>query len=271
MGKITTFVVWLLIPIVNFYVFYRFGQQKSVDQFCDKPVVVVQQNVLQPPVSSCKKVPLISPFCDVNKNLSSRRPSLEMVNTAQFDKYRSAKLAPMIFPAQTSLLNPFTGYQCNHYDNVWTSREFGSCVAVVFVNNTRIPFSSLRFDQDVNEVGVSKSNPPRKSEGPIPIFEGNVYNKNKLRPVGTFRKVPKDRGRDRFKEKMMPFLNFFNGPWGIGSQVASKLRSRGLTPGDDVVVMVVNEGEIDLFLNFACSARLHNITLDNFLVFAGSR
>jgi hypothetical protein len=34
--------------------------------------------------------------------------------------------------------------------------------------------------------------------------------------------------------------------------------------------MVVNEGETDLFLNFACSCRLHGIRLRNILVFAGS-
>ena len=35
--------------------------------------------------------------------------------------------------------------------------------------------------------------------------------------------------------------------------------------------MVINEGEIDLYLNFACSCRLHDISMSNVIVFAGSR
>ena len=38
-----------------------------------------------------------------------------------------------------------------------------------------------------------------------------------------------------------------------------------------MTVMVVNEGEIDLYLNFACSCRLHDISMKNVIVFAGSR
>jgi hypothetical protein len=34
--------------------------------------------------------------------------------------------------------------------------------------------------------------------------------------------------------------------------------------------MVVNEGEVDLFLNFACSCQQHDIRTTNILVFAGS-
>ena len=43
-----------------------------------------------------------------------------------------------------------------------------------------------------------------------------------------------------------------------------------LNPGDDIVVMVVNEGELDLFVNFACSCRFHSISMSHILVFAGS-
>jgi hypothetical protein len=51
----------------------------------------------------------------------------------------------------------------------------------------------------------------------------------------------------------------------------AKLDSRMIVVGSDVVVTVVNQGEMDLFLNFACSCRQHGISLSNFLVFAGSR
>jgi hypothetical protein len=49
------------------------------------------------------------------------------------------------------------------------------------------------------------------------------------------------------------------------------LDKNGIKAGDDVTAMVVNEGEIDLYLNFACSCRLHDIPMKNVIVFAGSR
>ena len=52
---------------------------------------------------------------------------------------------------------------------------------------------------------------------------------------------------------------------------AAVLAKNNVKKGDDLTVMVVNEGEIDLYLNFACSCRLHNLTMSNVIVFAGSR
>eukprot|EP01034_Spumella_vulgaris_P027690 gene27690-34452_t len=98
-------------------------------------------------------------------------------------------------------------------------------------------------------------------------FALNLHNEGKMRPTGFFRKVPKDRGRERLKQKLGPFLNFFEE---IQAQLTAKLETNGISKGDDVVVMVVNEGEIDLFLNFACSCKLHDISLKKVLVFAGS-
>jgi hypothetical protein len=44
----------------------------------------------------------------------------------------------------------------------------------------------------------------------------------------------------------------------------------GKRPGDDVVLMVMNEGEMDLLLNLACSCHVHNITATNMVVVAAS-
>ena len=49
------------------------------------------------------------------------------------------------------------------------------------------------------------------------------------------------------------------------------LQKNKVREGDDLTVMVINEGEIDLYLNFACSCRLHDISMSNVIVFAGSR
>ena len=49
------------------------------------------------------------------------------------------------------------------------------------------------------------------------------------------------------------------------------LSERSIEEGSDLTVMVVNEGEIDLYLNFACSCHVHDISMNNVIVFAGSR
>jgi hypothetical protein len=46
-----------------------------------------------------------------------------------------------------------------------------------------------------------------------------------------------------------------------------------LKPGDDVILIVLNDGEIDIFINFACSLRAHGLEasyLHRVVVFAGS-
>ena len=49
-----------------------------------------------------------------------------------------------------------------------------------------------------------------------------------------------------------------------------KLNMRGYVKGDSIVVMVVNAGEVDLFMNWACSCHHNNISISNALVFTGS-
>lgn len=93
----------------------------------------------------------------------------------------------------------------------------------------------------------------------------------KLRPTGFFRRPPSDKDRDSVNTKFKIFLqNFHNESGGILEQLRNKLAANNIKAGDDVIVMVVNEGEIDLFMNFACSCHLHDISLNKLMVFAGS-
>ena len=48
------------------------------------------------------------------------------------------------------------------------------------------------------------------------------------------------------------------------------LKAWGKVPGDDIVLMVMNEGEMDLLVNFACSCRTHNISMSHMMVVAAS-
>ena len=57
----------------------------------------------------------------------------------------------------------------------------------------------------------------------------------------------------------------------IETLMRGKFSEKNVAVGGDVVVMVVNDGELDLFLNFACSCHDHNIPMNNMIVFAGSK
>jgi hypothetical protein len=201
-------------------------------------------------------------FLDIN---------LEFVDSKKFDKWRSDTMASMQFPFHTSILQLSHTQSCSSYDSFWTDLSTDSCAIVVYVNNSQVPYPSLRYDDDVNEAGISTKNPWHHSDGTPPkAFSNELNTKYFQRPVGTFRKLPRDKGRVRLKEKMFPLLENFDGPTGIAKQVKLKLSTGGFKKGDDITVMVVNEGEIDLYMNFACSCQLHDLSLKNLLVFAGS-
>jgi len=68
----------------------------------------------------------------------------------------------------------------------------------------------------------------------------------------------------------LPFLQYHDGPRGIAAQLDAKLALHGISKGDDATLMVVNEGEVDLWLNFACSCQQNHISMRNVFVFCGS-
>ena len=105
-----------------------------------------------------------------------------------------------------------------------------------------------------------------------PIVRQKPPNPNMKDPGGDghgfFTKVSIDRSRLKTAKKFMPFaLNFDS----IEKYIKERLNSRyNHDNNKDLVVMVVNAGELDLFLNFACSTALHNIDISNVVVFCGS-
>ncbi len=87
-------------------------------------------------------------------------------------------------------------------------------------------------------------------------------------PAGHFRRVPKTRGFERVIEKVYPFLQHLPD---ILITTKKALMEGDVKKGDSVVLIVLNQGESDLFLNFACSCAKHNIALNRVFVFAASR
>lgn len=202
---------------------------------------------------------------------------IEFQDTMEFEKFRAEKLASM---TQDILLKTYAGTdtailhrkkdtECQTIDLHMADRQPDTCLAVVFSPTLTTTNNLARIDQDIDIYGLSISNPdPSQVDKYSTKFTLNKHNEGKLWPQGFFRKVPKERGRERTKDKLGTFLKNFDE---INTDFEAKVASHGIKAGDDLVAMVVNEGELDLFLNFACSSQLHNISLNNVLAFAGSR
>ena len=148
------------------------------------------------------------------------------------------------------------------------------CVAVVRAEGITGAWNAIRFDIDLDEVGLergSKKTAKMRREEPEKFaFEPNAHNRLIAPTSGFIHAVPGDPGREKVYDKLGGFLRNFHGPQGITAQLEEELASNGVKAGDDLIVMVVNEGEIDLFMNFACSCQQMNITIRNLLVFAAS-
>lgn len=87
--------------------------------------------------------------------------------------------------------------------------------------------------------------------------------------TGIYRQSSHADGRRRLEQKLSPFLRNLQG---IEASLLSRLTARGLMPDSDadVVVMVLNDGVMDMFLNYICSCRQHNISVHRVLVFTAS-
>ena len=56
-----------------------------------------------------------------------------------------------------------------------------------------------------------------------------------MNPTGFFRKVPKQPGRDRLRQKLAPFISHFDE---LETQLSAKLSESNFKPNDDIIAMV---------------------------------
>jgi hypothetical protein len=270
--------LWGVLPFLNFVVWVYIGKthvQKSCDNL-NILLVEARQQLKAEEACEAKRADQCSP----SVRAAMHKHFLEFVNTEMFDKYRTERLATMTgkifmtdeYPerVETAVLRLNKDVPCSTTDHMFMSIKDDMCIAVVHVGHSNHSYNVVRINQDIdiNGLSISVPNPEqidRYSAGEQGITL-NVHNEGKMHPGGYFRKVPKDRGRDRLKEKLYPLLSNWKD---IQKLLQLKLEGMDIHEGGDVVVMAVNEGEIDLFLNFACSCKLHNINLKNVLVFVG--
>ena len=173
----------------------------------------------------------------------------DIMDPFEFNRFKTRELVELNYYAYTLLLNYDRERKpCESYVNPTANRKH-PCFAVVKAEVDE-SFRRLRFD------GNPKLGSRMKSRW------GNMRV-----PTGLFREVSKSKGRERLNERLGQFLSNFES---IELNVKNVLMNRGFTLGENIVVMVVNEGEIDLFYNYACSMQTHNMTLEKVLVFAAS-
>ena len=116
----------------------------------------------------------------------------------------------------------------------------------------------------VSRASIESSFNLLRHEEPVPSKDEDEPPSNS---TGFFDNVANEKGRMLLQKKMNPLLEALPS---LEQYVLERLRSRGLHPGDNVVVMVVNAGEMDIFANFICSCVKYKINLENMVVFAGS-
>lgn len=270
-------IIWIILPVFNFLLFYHVGKStfsKQCEDVLDKLLVESMQELQKEEECEVKIVETCTPSVS---QATSGQANLEFHETFEFEKWRSERLAPMdmtlmiatyVTDSDTAVVK-LDNQPCASIDEHLMVKHPDNCFAVAYIGNTNLSYNIARVDANIDHYGVSISRPdPSQIDKYSERYPLNKYNEGITFPTGFFRKVPKENGRIRTKDKLGTFLKFFNE---IEFQFDEKLNKHSIKKGDDLVVMVVNQGEIDLFLNFACSCKLHDISMNNIMVFAGSR
>lgn len=228
-------IFWFVAGLCNFIIWYHYGARKSL---CKHPVI--------------SSSPLPSAAI-----LGNTQPRLVMTVTdaASIDSFRAQHYVQYSnnINEKSLILNSHDTQQCTSYSSLHVDNR-DQCLAVVHVRKAKSAYNLLRYD--------ASSDIHHKERREVFKLPQDMY-----LPIGFFLKVNRIRGRTRLIEKLTPLLVHFDA---VMSLVGGKLTSRGFQPGATMIVMTLNDGELDLFMNYACSCTLHDIALANVIVFTGS-
>jgi hypothetical protein len=291
-------IVWIIIPFLHFIIWHQLakGSQKRIVCIEESSISSIKLEAVSSPPIHCPSID--SDGCAVTR--SDRSPHIELMNSVTFDESqlnRPEKLAKDVVyvmgTKNTVIVHRKPDEACERYVSHTSGTIVGKfCFAAVYYQDERLnyTYNLVRSDRNIDEAGqviepdynykllekmkarLSTTMIKLKNKLLGPYLKLNKFNIGKLRPTGFFRTPPKKEGRLRLQEKMEIFLkNFEHGSNSITKQLKKKLADNNIEAGDDLIVMVVNEGEIDLYMNFACSCQLHDISLDHLIVFAGSQ
>lgn len=218
---------------------------------------------------------------DNNCNLfvSEKIPKFRPLLTEGFMRYKSSILVDFPYPQWSILMQQQSGLgsKCDIIVNPHVAqRKLYQCLAVVAVNSN-FTYNLLHMEppekpkKKKGDEASDKQSTKRVSRGRNKRSFTSSSSSDSV-PVltnvtGFFDKVASDVGRMKLAENMVSLLSHLSS---LEIAISNRLHERSLLPGDDVVVMVVNAGEMDLFANFACSCRVNNISMRNVVVFSGS-
>ncbi len=174
---------------------------------------------------------------------------------------------------------------CWGYAHIYASQKWSddTCVAVVYARGLPYTPPLLRFKGEAN----AAYHPLRKNY--LATNAGKeLKRKDQLRNTDAFgrrifkyahsstsdgfvNKVPLAKDREPLRSKMKRLLeNLPQVEKYISIRLQALLDRKKRNGGQDVVLMTVNPGEMDMLVNFACSCRHHGIDTSNVVVFAAS-
>lgn len=118
-----------------------------------------------------------------------------------------------------------------------------------------------------NRLRIGITDEKEKTKIDHPTWNGDTV----YQPTGFFGRghMGKSNGRNALLEKIGPlYSNLAH----METLISSVLSNKGINKGDDVVLIVLNDGEIDIFYNFACSCKAHGLleALHRVVVFSAS-
>jgi hypothetical protein len=176
---------------------------------------------------------------------------------------QEARIVKLNYPHNTTIVNYYPSSSCELFANNLVTEDASSCFGIVLDKTPLIDHSHLLLRYKTKEDSLPQSSSQVSKITPTSASASA----SSLQFSGFFIKPGNLKGRLRFAEKLKPLLSALSD---VEKEMDDLLLSRHLPRGADVVVMVVNEGEMDLFMNFVCSCQAHNLSLTNIIVFSAS-
>lgn len=175
-------------------------------------------------------------------------PDIHMLMTRDLMNYKRQELFNVLYPEWSLLLQQKGNNKCDRMVNPHaSSKKKFSCLAVVYIA-ANASYNLVRHEEEIVKIEQEET------DGSL---EEKSATKLKSNTSGFFDNVANDRGRKFLKEKLGGLVTGLDD---LEKYVLDTLSEYGLKPGDDVVLMVSNAGEMDIFANFMCSLERHQLS-----------
>lgn len=248
----------LALSVLNFLIWYVIGREKSSSAGPCAAAVPKLPAVQQSPLAGS---PLHWPF------------RIDLILSSQLMKYKENRLVNIRYPPwsllvqQAALPSPL---DCDRIVNPYlTSKRKYSCLAVMYAG-TNVSYNLLRHVDSTPPKDRLRNNGGSGGKGGKAADQNDDRDAEPTNSTGFFGHVANDKGRMLQSQKMEALFHHLSD---LERTILSTLAEKGLRPGDDLIVMVLNDGEMELYANFVCSLRRHGLVeevMSRTLVFTSS-